>query len=159
MVAFAGCDGCVVANNTMIEPRGYVGWIVEENLQGQPSRNGHFINNLIVADNGHHLPNGGYLNIGGNVSPESFSAGNNLFHCVDCSGEFEPQADWDSRIIDQDSLYGQAPLLLDYAGGDYRVSSSSPAVSAGRAVPMGLGPDHALQVYSDPPSIGAWESQ
>lgn len=49
-IAYVGCDECVFAQNTIVEPRTWVARILQENRAERfvPSRKGVFVNNIIV---------------------------------------------------------------------------------------------------------------
>ncbi|WP_455222047.1 hypothetical protein, partial [Kaarinaea lacus] len=81
-VSFTGCDHCVFANNTIIEPRSYIVRILQERRGDRfaPSRNGYFINNIIIFNTSDI---GSYVNIGDGTAPETFTFGNNLWYALD----------------------------------------------------------------------------
>lgn len=154
-VAFVGCDSCVFANNTVIEPQSYVARILEENTAKGPGGDGHFINNLIVF-NVADLNGFSYVNVGANTRPDSFTFGSNLWFSLDQPGFSGPI--YNGGVPDETgSVIQEDPLLADRPSGDYRLSTAaSPAAGAGRVVPRGVLADFDGNPYADPPAIGAF---
>jgi hypothetical protein len=156
-VAYVGCDGCVAAHNTIIEPRSWVARILQESTDARfvPSRAGLFVNNLIVlnpADLRAEL-----VNVGANTQPESFVFGNNLWYAPDEAASWRPALG--SAIPAESGSITQAdPRLVDRAGGDYRVMADSPARGAARALAMPPGADFDGRCFAEPASLGAFEA-
>lgn len=154
-IAFVGCDGCVFANNTVIDPQTWVARILQETTGERfvPSRNGVFANNLVVlrVDTVRTI-----VNVGANTAPETFTFANNLWWALDRDASW-PGPDIDSAIpAETGSLVQQDPALADLDGGDYHIGASSPAIGAGRAIDGSVHPDFDGRCYADPPAIGAF---
>jgi len=165
-VAFESCADCVMANNTILLPSGAVVRILPGNPGATlPTRNDVFVNNLIVF-----FPTGvsGYVEVGsGEVSPETFTFGGNLFHPLDGgSFDFAPPAGA-STIAPSITVPMGEEVLVDFAGGDYRPIPCGPADGAGASLeyddydPIGARApvgDMDARCFLDPPAIGAWEA-
>jgi hypothetical protein len=148
-VAFVGCDTCVFANNTVIEPQRYVARILEENTSRTAGGNGFFINNIIVFNTSQVST---FVNVGPGTNPATFTFGSNLWYALDDSNFNGPS--YGAGIPPEtNSVIQQNPNL----GMDYRISAASPAVGRGREVPRGLAGDYDRRAYNTPPSIGAFE--
>ena len=155
-VSFTGCDHCVFANNTIIEPRSYIVRIVQER-QGErfvPSRNGYFINNIIVF-NTSDIDD--YVNIGKGTSPETFTFGNNLWYALDKENFSGP--DIPSVIPPETASIIQQNPQLDIVNGNYAIPKTSPAAGGGRDVPGTISTDYNGVLYTAPMDIGAFRAQ
>ena len=147
-VAFVGCDTCVFANNTIIEPGTYLARILEENTTLGPGANGYFINNIVLLNtNGR----GGVVNVGANTQPASYTFGSNLWYSLDNPGYTGPTLGG-GVPAETGSLIQQNPQL----DGNRRPPSTSPAIGAGRTVPRGLAGDFDRRSYAAPPTVGAF---
>jgi hypothetical protein len=153
-IAFSGCDTCVFANNTIIEPSSYIVLILEENTTRTPGHSGYFVNNLVVF-NVASLRSWSYVNVGGGTRPETYTFSNNLWYALDQSNFSGPPLNG-GVPPETNAVIQQDPLLADRSGGDYHIGSSSPAIGAGTAVPRGVPADYDWRDYLDPPSIGAF---
>ena len=154
-VAFVGCDACVFAHNTVVDPRGYVARILEENTSLGPGRNGSFLNNVLVFNRA--SVNASFLNVGPGTQPATFTFGNDLWFALDQSGFTGPS--WTSTGVPAEtgSVVQQDPLLVNRAGGDYHLQAGSPALGRGRSVPGGGFVDHDGRAWASPPALGAFE--
>ena len=154
-VAFVGCDTCVFANNTIIDPQNWIARILEENTSLSAGHDGYFINNIIVfntADiNGYT-----YVNVGPNTRPETYTFGWNLFYAKD-DDSFTGPTYRDGVPDEINSIIQQDPQLTDANGEDYTISTGSPAQGAGTDAPRGVVGDYNQVSYENPPSIGAFE--
>jgi hypothetical protein len=156
-IAYVGCDGCVFANNTLVEPRRWIARILQETVGARfvPSRDGVFVNNLIVfrvAD----LDGFSWFNVGANTQPQTFTLGHNLWFALDDASFAAPRL----RDVPAEtgSLVQRDPLLADRAAGDARIPLASPARGAGRAA--GAPPvDFDGRPFAAPPAIGAFEGR
>lgn len=153
-IAFVGCDTCVFANNTIVQPRSYVARILEENTVKTAGTDGYFINNLIVFNVG-DLSSYSYVNVGSFTQPETYVFGSNLWFALD-QALFSGPVYNGGVPAEVDSVIQEDPLLTDLSGGDYRLLPDSPAVARGRAVPRGVPADFEGDAYADPPAIGAF---
>ncbi len=147
-VAFVGCDTCVFANNTIVEPGTYLARLLEENTSLTAGANGYYINNIIVLNtNGR----GAVVNAGANSQPTTYTFGNNLWYSLDNAGYTGPTLG--SGIpAETGSIIQQNPLLDP----NRRPQSGSPVFGAGRAVPRGLAGDFNRNPYASPPALGAY---
>ncbi|MEX2381398.1 MAG: right-handed parallel beta-helix repeat-containing protein [Opitutales bacterium] len=125
-VAFVGAVECVVAKNTIIEPRNWVVRILQETV----SHSGYafaacgenrFVNNLIYFERSQIRT---HLNIGPHTDPSSFDFGHNLWYAFDRPEESHPQL----PLPEEGGLYGVDPLFADASNGDYSLLEDSPAL-------------------------------
>jgi hypothetical protein len=147
-VAFAGCDACVFANNTVIDPGDHVVRIIEENTTRAPGAHGFFINNVIVfREPGEH----GFVDLGPGTRPATFTFGWNLWHAAGDPGFTGPVYD-EALPAEKGGVVTADPRLDD----EGRPLAGSPAIAAGRAVPRGLVGDFERRHYTIPPTVGAF---
>jgi hypothetical protein len=155
-VAYVGCDACVAAHNTIIEPRSWVARILQESTDARfvPSRRGLFVDNVIVLDPTELRAE--LVNVGPDTDPGSFVFGSNLW--------FAPAQDasWTPVLgggvpEESDSLVQVDPRMIDLAGGDYRLMADSPARGAARTLEQPLPPDFDGRCFADPAALGAFE--
>jgi hypothetical protein len=157
-VAYVGCDGCVAAHNTIIEPRTWVARILQESTDARfvPSRAGLFVNNLIAlnaADLRAEL-----VNVGPGTDPASFVFGNNLWFAEGEDASWQPVLG--GGVPDESgSILQEDPGMADRAGGDYHLLADSPARGAARALAQPLPPDYDGRCYAQPAALGAFEGQ
>lgn len=158
-VAFVGCDSCVFANNTIVEPRNYVARILEENTGLAPGHDGFFINNLIVfrvSD----LKSWTQVNVGPDTRPETYTFGWNLWFALD-DADFQGPTFRDGVPAGANSVTQADPRLVSLDDGNYRIQADSAALGVGRPIPVvavpDLGFDFTGRRFRDPPSIGAFE--
>ena len=156
-VAFVGCDACVFANNTIIEPLSYVARILEENTSRTAGHDGYFINNLLVFDTA-DINSWSYVNVGPNTRPDTFIFGWNLWYALD-DPSFSGPVYQGGLPAESNAVIQQDPLLYNLVGGDYHIMHGSPAQGAGRSVPRGAVADFDYTPFNDPSSIGAYEVQ
>lgn len=155
-VAFVGCDTCVFANNTIIKPQDYVALISEENTSLTAGHDGYFINNLVVFNRSEMKAFVGIIWYD-YTRPETYTFGWNLWYALDdpdFSGPVYPSG----LPAEVNAIVQQDPLLYDIPGGNYRISTDSPARGYGRDVPRGAVADYDRIPFADPPSIGAFEA-
>ena len=155
-VAFTGCDHCVFANNTIIEPRSYISRILQESQDARfvPSRYGYFINNIIVFNQADIRS---YVNVGAATAPDTFIFGNNLWYAMDDPG-FTGPSYYGGIPPESNSVIQQDPQL-DLVGGDYRITVNSPAAGNGRDVPGGITADYDGFSVNNPFDIGAFRAR
>ena len=155
-VAFVGCDYCVFANNTIIEPQSYIVRILQESqdVRFVPSRNGYFINNIIVFNTSDIRS---YVNIGSGTAPETFTFGNNLWYALDNTGFSGPNIP-NSIPSETGSIIQQDPQF-DLVGENYAIPVTSPAVGNGRDVPGSIDTDYSGVRFISPIDIGAFKAQ
>ena len=153
-VVFSGCDGCRFFNNTMIEPNSWVVGIVQENTALTPSRDGLFVNNIIVF-NTLDLRSNSYVNVGAGTEPGSFVFGSNLWYALDNADFSGPPID-SSIPAEFGSIIQQDPDFANANNGNYRVSKGSPAVGKGRSVEIDQFVDYRAKQYNMAVDIGAF---
>jgi hypothetical protein len=149
-LAYVGCVGCVVANNTIVDPENWILRILQETVTSPPytfeaCRDGVFVNNLVVFDRSALST---YLNIGPNTAPDTFTFEANLWYARDNPAQSQPNL----PVAEADGIYGEDPLL----GPGYRISAASPAAGSGHSTSWTWG-DHDGFCFADPPSRGAFE--
>ncbi len=148
-VAFVGCNACIFANNTVIEPQQYVARILEENTSRSAGGNGQYINNIIVFNDSQV---GTFVNIGANTLPSTFTFDSNLWYAMD-NPSFSGPYLGGSIPPETRSIVQQNPNLDT----NYRITAGSPAAGQGQSVTGGLEGDYDRGDYNTPPSIGAFE--
>ncbi|QDG51492.1 hypothetical protein FIV42_12275 [Persicimonas caeni] len=158
-MAYVGCDACVFAHNTVIEPKTWVARILQESTDERfvPSRDGLFVNNIVVFNTA-DLRNGVFVNVGGNTAPETFTFANNLWFALDDPNFSGPSLSG-GIPAPQDSIVQQEPGFADRAGGDYRIGTDSPAVGAARTLSGEAFPDYDGRCFDDPAAVGAFAAQ
>jgi hypothetical protein len=153
--AFVGCDACLFANNTVVNPTNWFMRILQETVTGGgyefvPTQNGKVINNLFYFNRADL--SGEDINVGGNTAPNTFTFSNNLWYAHDNPGDSAPKT---IPVAETGAVIGQDP---NFSGGmgDYHIDAASPA--AGKGVdPPGAPADFDGVCYAKPPSIGAYE--
>ena len=150
-VAFVGCDTCVFANNTIIEPQQYIARILEENTDRTAGAYGYFINNIIVFNTSQVST---FVNVGAGTNPVTFTFDSNLWYAQD-DNSFSGPTFGSGIPPETNSVIQQDPNLNT----DYSIPADSPAVGQGRSVPRGLVGDYDRNPYNTPPSIGAYEAR
>ena len=149
-LAYVGCVGCVVANNTIVDPENWILRILQETVTSPPytfeaCRDGVFVNNVVVFDRSVLST---YLNIGPNTAPDTFTFASNLWYAWDNPAQSQPSL----PVAETNGIYGLDPQL----GPGYRIGPSSPAAGSGEATQWTWG-DHDGFCYQSPPSRGAFE--
>jgi len=147
-VAFVGCDTCVFANNTIVDPGRYLARILEENGTRTPGANGFFINNMVLLRSSGRSR---YVDVGPGTRPTTYTFGWNLWYSPEEASFAGPEY-FGGLPAERDSLIQTDPRL----DGDWRPLAGSPAVAAGRDVPRGLAGDFDRVGYGNPPAIGAF---
>jgi hypothetical protein len=148
-VAFVGCNTCVFANNTIIEPQRWIARILEENTNRTPGSNGYFINNIIVFNTSQVSS---FVNVGPNTLPATYTFGWNLWYALD-NGNFTGPVYGGGVPPETNAVIQLDPNL----SAEYRTLAGSPAFGQGNpAVPRGLAGDYDRAEYNDPPAIGAF---
>ncbi len=148
--AYVGCVGCVVVNNTIVDPHNWILRILQETTSSgsyefEACREGVFANNLVYFERGDLST---YVNIGPDTEPGTFTFANNLWYAWDNPAQSEPSL----PVAESDGIYGLDPEL----GPDLSITRSSPASGTGRATSWTWG-DIEGACYASPPSIGAFE--
>ncbi|MGB5550295.1 MAG: hypothetical protein WBO74_07350 [Thermoanaerobaculia bacterium] len=148
--AYVGCVGCVVVNNTIVDPHNWILRILQETTSGgsyefEACREGVFTNNLVYFERGDLST---YVNIGTNTEPGTFTFANNLWYAWDNPAQSEPSL----PVAESGGIYGLDPEL----GPDLSITQSSPASGTGRSTSWTWG-DIEGACYTSPPSIGAFE--
>lgn len=153
--AFVGCDGCLLANNTVVDPQSWFFRILQETVTGGgyefvPSRGGKVMNNLFYFDRA--ALSAQDVNVGGNTAPETFTVSNNLWYAHDDPGASAPK---NLPVAEAGAVVGEDPKFSGGMG-DYHIDAASPAAGKGMAPPGAPG-DVDGTCYAAPPSIGAYE--
>jgi hypothetical protein len=149
-IAYVGCVGCVVANNTIVDPDNWIIRILQEtttsgSYEFEACKSGVFVNNLVYFNRSELST---YVNIGPNTASETFSFANNLWYAHDNPAQSEPTL----PAPETNGIYGLDPGL----NGEYRVAPASPAAGAGIATEWIWG-DLSGACFADSPTIGAFE--
>jgi hypothetical protein len=149
-VAYVGCVGCVVANNTMVDPENWILRILQETVTSppygfEPCRDGVFVNNIVVFDRSALST---HVNIGPDTAPETFTFASNLWYAWDNPSQSQPTL----PVTETNGIYGQDPQL----GPGYRIGFGSPAAGSGESTQWTWG-DTGGNCYANPPSRGAFE--
>jgi len=150
-VAYVGCVGCVVANNTMIDPDSWILRILQETTSTPPyefaaCRDGVFRNNLVSF---RWADLSTWLNIGPNTEPATFEFDHNLWYARDAPEHSQPAL----PVPETGGIYEHDPEL-DSA---FHIGSTSPATGAG-SIPAPVAGDLDGVCYGTPPSLGAFEA-
>jgi hypothetical protein len=155
-IAYVGCDECVFAHNTVVEPQTWVARILQETTGSRfvPSRNGLFVNNLIVL---RQADLRSIVNVGPGTAPETFVFGSNFWYALDQGPDWPGPALTGGIPPETGSVIQRDPGFVDPAAGDYRITWASPARGVGRATTFGT-PDFDGRRWFDPPSAGAFEA-
>jgi len=149
-LAYVGCVGCVVANNTIVDPENWILRILQETVTTPPytfeaCREGVFVNNLVIFDRSALST---YVNIGPNTAPETFIFSHNLWYAWDDPSQSQPTL----PVTETEGIYGQDPLLE--AG--YHIGGASPAAGSGEPT-VWIAGDYDGFCFATPPSRGAFE--
>jgi hypothetical protein len=150
-IAYVGCVGCVVANNTIIDPHNWILRILQETTTLPPydfeaCRDGVFTNNLVSFE---WADLSTWVNIGPNTAPGTFTFDHNLWYAWDQPSKSEPSL----PTAESGGIYGLDPGI----DAGFHIGSSSPAAGAGVHQPLAAG-DLDGVCYQDPPSMGAFET-
>jgi hypothetical protein len=153
--AFVGCeDACLFAHNTIYRPARWVLRILNErpDLVAE-TRDGRFLFNVVLVDSSLRT----FVNVGGDTDPESFTFDGNLWFDLDDPGFTIDAIPNDAgATLAQTNAIVDDPLLGDPDGGDFTLSSGSPAAAqAGALAEREL--DYEEKCYADPASLGAIE--
>jgi hypothetical protein len=149
-VAYVGCVGCLVANNTLVDPERWVLRILQETTTSggytfEPARDGRFVNNLVYFTAGRLST---AANVGGNTAPETFQFAHNLWYAHDDPSRSRPQL----PVAEVGSIVGRDPAFTS----GFAIGAGSPAAGAGDPS-AGVRADLTGACYASPPSIGAYE--
>jgi len=153
-IAFVGCDACVFANNDIFDPQRWVARILQETVDARfvPSRNGLFVNNIIVFDT---ADLSAFVNVGPDTSPGTFTFANNLWFATD-NPAFTGPTLTDGIPAETGSVIQMDPGVTPT---DLGLCTGSPGSFAGRVV-AGSTADFNAQCWASPvPSIGAVQAQ
>lgn len=126
-IAFVGCDGAVVKQNTIIDPGKWAIRILLETTAAGfvPCRNGVFEGNLIVFSSNNWSAGG--VNIGPGTDAGSFKFTRNWWFCKDRPNSSKPSL----PTAERDGVYGRDPLLTVLSDGTARLAKDSPAKGFG----------------------------
>jgi hypothetical protein len=150
-IAYVGCVGCIVANNTIIDPHTWILRILQETTTSpahefEACRDGEFKNNLVSFEWGDLST---WVNIGSNTNPASFTFDHNLWFAWDDPSQSEPTL----PSTETGGIYELDPGL----DADFHISGTGPAAGAGVGSPLSSG-DLDGVCYGQPPSQGAFET-
>ncbi len=158
-IAYASCDGCVFANNTVWDPQTWVARILQDNPAERivDCRDGLFANNVVVLDVADLRT---FVNVGAGTAPETFLFASNLWLARDQGPDWAGPALTDGLPPEEGGLYQLDPAFEDEDGQDFRIPAGSPAAGAGRVVDRlaPMPPDFHGRCFGSPPSIGAFEA-
>ncbi|MCS7026609.1 MAG: right-handed parallel beta-helix repeat-containing protein [Bryobacteraceae bacterium] len=155
-IAYVGCDECVFAQNTVIEPKTWVARILQETTGPRftPSRKGSFVNNVVVMRQSDLRA---IVNVGAGTAPETFVFGSNLWYAMDQGSDWRGPSLGGGIPAETGSLIQKHPGFVDLEGGDFHVPLSSPVRGAGRELGLDV-PDFDGRCWGSPPTIGAFEA-
>ncbi|MFN7935676.1 MAG: right-handed parallel beta-helix repeat-containing protein [Bryobacteraceae bacterium] len=155
-IAYVGCDGCLFAHNTIVDPKSWVVRILQETKAARfaPSRNGQFVNNIIQFQMGDIRT---FVNVGADTAPETFLFGSNLWYATDQGATWAGPNLGNNIPPETGSILQRDPMLANLAGHDPRIAADSPARGAGRPIPSITAPDVEGKPWAQPPTIGAFE--
>ena len=153
-LAFVGAVDSLAANNTIVNPTNWLIRILQEtttsgSYQFLACANNTVANNLFYFDRSDLST---YVNIGPNTAPTTFVFANNLWYAHNNPAQSQPNL----PVTETNGIVGQNPRLVNPAGGDYHLQSTSPAVAQGRPL-SSVTTDYDGASYNNPPSIGAFE--
>lgn len=151
-VVYSGCNSCIVANNTIIEPNSSVFWAVEEKASKGPGQNGYFINNIVVFNNA-DLSEFSFFNSNGQSLVDTFTVDGNLWFARD-NAAFSVVPNGYGFPMGANGIIQDDPML----DVNYRLTSGSPAIAQGIPIPGGVTFNFDGIAYSIPPSIGAFSA-
>jgi hypothetical protein len=156
-IAYVGCDACVFAHNTVVEPKTWLVRILQESTAERfvPSRDGVFVNNLMVLRTADLK---GVVNIGPGTAPETFTFGSNLWYALDRGADWPGPTLGGAIPAETGSLVQIDPRFVDLDRGDYRILPASPARGAGRQIRFPMPPDYEGRCWASPPAVGAFEA-
>ena len=154
-VAFVGAVNCLVANNTIIEPRRWLLRVLQETVSRdgrsfEACASNRFLNNVVVFRRSQIRS---AVNIGQGTAATTFEFAHNLWFALDEPGRSAP----DLPVPEQRGVTGFDPAFRDAEGGDYRLKVGSPAIGAGRSLPN-VKADCAGTCFLTPPGVGAFEN-
>lgn len=156
-IAYVGCDACVFAQNTVVEPKSWVARILQETTGERfaPSRDGLFVNNIIVFKQADLRA---FVNIGSNTAPETFIFGSNLWYALDGGADWSGPTFTGGIPKETGSVIQRDPRFADREAGDYHIPLTSPARGAGRIPTFETAPDYDGRCWTSPPTVGAFEA-
>ena len=154
-LAFTGCVGCLVANNTIDTPERWVFRILQEttssgNNEFLPVSNGQIANNIIYFDDQVLSA----FNIGPNTAPATFVLQSNLWYRHDMPSQSDPPGG--TPVVESDPIIGMDPGFANAGLGDFHITVSSPAYLSGTILSK-ISADFDGVCYMSPPSRGAFE--
>jgi hypothetical protein len=133
-IFYQGCNECLVANNTLVNPASYLVGIVEgrRDTSTTRARNGYFINNIVYYNS---TAISSTLNVGGNTDPQTFTFANNLYYAT--NGIAFNGVHGSGVPNEVNSLLQYNPQFVNVAQSDFHVNPASPVLRRGRALPFG----------------------
>ena len=152
-VAFVSSVDCIVAQNTIVDPKTWIFRILQETTTSQgynfvASSKGRFFNNILWFSRKQLRSD---VNVGSGTLPGTFQIANNLWYAHDQPSASKPRL----PVAETAGIYGKNPGIQPPK--DYSIKRSSPAARMG--IPFKPVPerDHGWRGYRKVPSIGAYE--
>jgi hypothetical protein len=151
-IAYVGAVDCLVANNTIINPKRWIIRILQETVSQKgyefvPCGRNAFVNNLVYYNGADvSVP----VNIGSNTAAETFEFSNNLWFDHNNPRRSKPQL----PAAEMDGIYGLDPLLKNPAA-DLALRLDSPARAKGKSLRVVRG-DFNGDCFPAAPAIGAF---
>jgi len=151
--AFVSSVDCIVANNTIVDPKNWVFRILQETTTSQgysfvASSKGRFYNNLVWFSRKSLRT---AVNVGGGTLPKTFQIAGNLWYAHDQPSASKPTL----PVAETQAIHGKNPGIKPPK--DFTITRTSAAYGNGiRFKPFPMR-DHGWRGYRKLPSIGAYE--
>jgi hypothetical protein len=157
-LAFVGAVDSLAAHNTVVSPTNWLMRILQETTTADnPPYTFLACGNNTVAGNIFYFDRSDLsfedVNIGPDTAPGTLTFSRNLWYAYDNPAQSQPT---NLPVAETGGIAGQDPLFLDAAGGDYRLTTGSPAAFSGLPI-AGVVTDFRGARYAPAPSRGAFE--
>lgn len=154
-LAFVGAVDSLAAHHTIVAPTNWLMRILQETVSDatytfEPCGDNTVAGNIFYFDRSDLST---YVNIGPNTAPATFTFSRNLWYAYDNPAQSQPT---NLPVAETGGIAGQDPLFQDAAGGDYRLTTGSPAAFSGLTM-AGVVTDFRGARYAPAPSRGAFE--